>query len=231
MITREDMEDELTSQLQVAANSSLFTSARKTSLIQNAYEWATNMFVWPDLVKAKTGSTKANYEYYDYPSEFRSNTIMRLVIDSNSYDRKNYEDYLQYKEDNSTTTKKMFSSYGRFFFVNPTPSSNGSGNMDIWGAVQADSLDDSTDTTIFSYNNPEGNEAIVQRAFGVALKRINPQQSKDEVEAAIATLAKLNADQWKATQRDQRLDHPKFDVPNYFGNNRSAGIGKFAYQP
>lgn len=231
MITRANMESELTSQLQASSNSSLFTSTRITSLIKNAYEWATNTFIWLDLVKAKTGSTKNGYEYYDYPDEFRSGSVVRLVIDSVSYERKNFEDYLQYKEDNSNTTKKMFASYGRQFFVNPTPSSDGSSNMDIWGAIQADSLDNSTDTTIFSYNSPEGNEAVVQRAFGVAMKRINPSLSKSEMENAISILAKLNSDQWKATQRDQRLDHPKFDVPNYFGNDRSAGIGKFAYQP
>ena len=78
MDTRTEMETELVAQLQVASNSSLFPSTRITSLIQNAYKWATNLFIWTDLVKAKTTSTGTNQEYYDFPEEFRSNTVVRL---------------------------------------------------------------------------------------------------------------------------------------------------------
>jgi len=229
MDNREDMEAELVAQLQVASNSSLFPSTRITTLIQNAHKWATNLFIWLDLVKAKVTSTKNGYEYYDYPGDFRSGSILRLNIDDDpDYERKNFEDYLQYKSDNSGTTKKMFASYGRFFFVNPTPTADGSSNMDIWGAVQADELSASATETIFTDNKPGGNEAIVQRAFGVAMKRIDSAVSNKEIKEAIATLAKLNLDELKATQRDQRLNHPKFNVPNYYGDNRIQNTGNFS---
>jgi len=231
MDTRSDMETELVAQLQVASNSSLFPASRITTLIQNAYKWATNLFIWKDLVKAKTTSTQAGQEYYDYPSEFRSGTIVRLEIDGDPYQRYNFEDYLDYKENNASTTKKMFANYGRYFFVHPTPTSTGSSNMDVWGAIQADELDDATDETIFTNNKPEGNEAVVSRAFSVAMKRIDKEASKDANDESVAILGKLNLDEAKATQRDQRLDHPKFNVPNYFGSSRNSGIGQFDYQP
>lgn len=227
MDTRADMEAELLAQLQVASNSSMFPSARITQIIQNAYIWATNLFVWVDLVKAKCTSTIAGNEYYDYPEEFRSGTIMRLEIDGESYKRKSYEDYLDFKENNPNSTYKMFANYGRFYFIHPTPTANGSSNMDIWGAIQADPLTNSTDKTIFSGNKEQGNEAIVRKGLSVALKRIDASLSQTEETYAITTLAKLNADEAKATQRDQRIQHPKFIVPDYYRNRNTTSYANF----
>jgi len=53
MTTRADLEAELLTRLQVADNSTLFPSARLTSLIKNAYIWATQFVVWHDLVRAR----------------------------------------------------------------------------------------------------------------------------------------------------------------------------------
>ena len=231
MDTRAEMETELVAQLQVAANSSLFPASRITTLIQNSHKWATNLFIWNDLVKAKITSTQATFEYYDYPDNFRSGTIVRLEVSGDSYERKNYEDYLDYKENNSTTTKKMFANYGRFYFTNPVPTADGSNDMTVWGAVQADPLSAAGTETIFTNNKPEGNEAIVQRAFGVAMRRIDPKVSETATAGSIAILAKLNLDEAKATQRDQRLDHPMFEVPNLFGDTKLSPIGRFNYQP
>lgn len=230
MDTRNELETELVAQLQVASNSSLFPASRITTLIQNAYKKATNLFIWPDLVQAFTSSTKNGYEYYDFPDAIRSNTIVRLMIDDDPYGRKNFQDYQDYKEENSNTTKKMFAFYGRFFFVNPEPTADGSSNMDVWGAVQADALSASDSETIFTNSNPLGNEAVVQIAFSTAMKRIDKALAKEELKEALGILAKLNTDEWKATQSSLRLDHPAFNVPNYFGNSRNAGIGRFAYQ-
>jgi len=232
MDTRAEMETELVAQLQVADNSSLYPSTRITTLIQNAYKWATNLFIWTDLVKAKTANTAVSQRYYDYPEEFRSNTILRLDIDDDPYERKNYEDFLDYLENNSGTTKKMFANYGRLFFINPVATAVGSNNISAWGATQADDLSASDTETIFTNNNPEGNEAVVQRALGVALKRIDKGQSIQEITEAIAILQKLNADEIKATQRDKRIDHPSMNVPNMFGGySMNPNPGRFNYHP
>jgi len=231
MDTRSDMETELVSQLQVADNSSQFPAARITLLIQNAHTWATNLFVWTDLVKAKKTKTVAGQEYYDFPDELRSNSIVRLTIDGDSYERKNFEDFRAYKENNSTSTKKIFANYGRQFWVNPIPATTGSNNLIIWGAVQADALSAGSSETIFTNSNPEGNEAIVQRALGVALKRIDKKQSILETQEALATLQKLHEDEISSTQRDNRIDHPSMDVPNLHGRRTPPGVGKFSYQP
>jgi len=210
------METELLARLQVANNSSLFPASRLTQLIKDAYIWATTTWVWTDLVNGKYTSTIANNEYYDYPDDFRSNTIMRLEVDNISYERKAFEDYLAYKENNPSDTHKIFASYGRYYFIHPTPTTNGTNNITVWGSLKADNLTTSSSLTIFTDNKEEGNEALVKKALSVALGRIDKNLSRVEEQEAVAILNKLYADEKAATQRDQRLQHPKFALPDFY---------------
>lgn len=230
--TREDLEDELVSQLQVASNSSLFPATRITTLIKNAYIRATELFIWNDLVKAKCTKSWAGYEYYDYPEDFRSGTIVRLEMDGEPYARKNFEDYLAYKHNNPNSTFKMFANFGRQYFIWPVPTASGTDNITIWGAVQAEPLDDTTDETIFSGNKEDCNLSVVGLAFSVAMKRIDRTASKEEEAIAIATLSRQNQIEQSSTQRDQRISHPKFDVPNFFNRGtRATPLHGFNYDP
>jgi len=227
MRTRADMETELLARLQVANNSSMFPSTRLTTLIQNAYQWATTTWVWTDLVNGKFTSSVANNEYYDYPADFRSNTIMRLELDGVSYDRKAFEDYLAYKERNPSDQYKMFASYGRYYFIHPTPSASGTNNITVWGSLMADTLTLSTSTTIFTDNKVEGNEALVKKALAVALTRIDKNLAKVEEQEAISLLTKIYVDEKAATQRDQRIQHPKFGIPDYYAGRYKTVYGNF----
>lgn len=227
MRTRSDMETELLARLQVANNSSLYPAARLTTLIQNAYTWATTTWVWTDLVNGKYTSSIANNEYYDYPDSFRSNTIMRLELDNVSYKRKSFEDYLDYKENNIDSDYKMFASYGRYYFIHPTPKTNGTNNITVWGALMADDLTTSSSITIFSDNKEEGNEAIVKKALSVALTRVDKNLAITEEKEAISILSKLYLDEKAATQRDQRIQHPKFAIPDYYANRYKTTYGNF----
>jgi hypothetical protein len=228
MTTRADIETEVIARLQVAANSSMYPSARITTIVQNAYIWATQLVVWHDLVRARTTATVAGQEYYDYPDNFRSESIIRLTIDGEEYKRKNFEDYLAFKKDNPNSTKKMVASFGRQFFVNPTPTATGSANMIAWGAIQADPLSSTSTVSMFSYNKEEANEAVIKKSLSVALIRSDPNLAKSEETEAISILLKLSSDESKNTQRNKRLDHPQLNVPNFFaGYSGSTNYGNF----
>lgn len=227
MTTRAELEVEVIARLQVASNSTLYPSTRITTLIQNAYMWATQLFIWHDLVRAVCTHTTASNEYYDYPSNFRSESIVRMEVDSVEYYRKNYEDYLAFQRDNPNSTKKMFSSFGRQFFVHPIPTATGVDNLVVWGAIQADALTLSTSVPIFSYNKDEGNEAVIKKALAIALVRSDVQTAKSEESDAIAILTKLSNDETKNTQRNKRFNHPMLNVPNYFGNGGATDVGSF----
>ena len=231
MTTRSDLETELVARLQVASNSTLYPSARITTLIQNAYMWATQLVVWHDLVRAVCTHTVAGQEYYDYPSNFRSESIIRMEVDDEEYKRKNYEDYLAFQRDNPSSTKKIFSSFGRQFFISPIPTITGTNNITVWGAIQADALTLSTSVPIFSYNKEEANEAVIKKALSIALVRSDPIVAKSEENDAITIIMKLSSDEAKNTQRNKRLNHPMLIVPDYFSSGGSTTIGGFDYDP
>lgn len=233
MTTRSELETELVAQLQVASSSTLYPAARITTLIKNAYMWATQLVIWQDLVRAKTTGTWATHERYDYPDEFRSGTIFRLEVDDEEYKRKHFEDYLAFKRNNPSSTKKIFASFARQLFIYPTPTANGSANISAWGAIQADELSAASSEPIFSNSKEDGNEAVVRKAFSVAIRRQDKDLAKSEETEAIAILLKLSTDEQKATQRDQRLQHPMLSVPDYFagGSGGATPYGKFSYDP
>ena len=107
------METELKLQLQASNNSSLYPASRLTSLIQNSYKSATTLFKWLALARAKTTSTTAKGAgddvcYYDYPDEFRTNTIFRVQIDGDEYNRKSFESFLDYRNRYPTGNEKEY---------------------------------------------------------------------------------------------------------------------------
>lgn len=226
MDTREDLEQELLSQLEAADNSSIYPASRLTQLIKNAYKWATNLFIWNDLVRAKCASTVAGNYYYDYPDEFRSDTIIALEVDGEDYEQINFEDFKTFKKDNPNSNEKLFASFGRQYFIFPTPTTNGTNNIDVYGAIQADDLVNSSSQSIFSGNKDSGNESVVRKAFSVAIKRADSSLSEKEEKAATAELGRLNAIEVKGRQRQKRKQHPRFNVPNFFAQGTSR-VGNF----
>jgi hypothetical protein len=229
---REDLENELKSQLQSSTNSNQFPSTRLTTLIQNAYKRSTNLFIWRALTNAVKTGTRPKVAgddecYYDYPSEFRTGTVYKIKIDGVTYPRKSYESFLDYRENYPNSVEKMFAVDQRFIFVSPD-TVLGTNNMDIWGAKEADELSLSTSKTIFSDNLEEANFAIIGLALSVATKKSDPKFSADEEAKAIATLNKLNTDEWNQYQRDQQMDAPLLDVPDFFGKfDNSQLTGRF----
>lgn len=224
-----NMQDELTFQLMSATNSTLYTTDRKKTEIKEAYTWAASLFVWNETLKAKVTDSGVSQEYYDYPSEFRTGTVVMLEYNGEEYDRKNWEDYQDYKRNNPNSTKKIFSNFGRQYFIFPKPSAAVSQGITVWGAIQPTQLSADADKTIFSLSNPEGNGAIVKKALSVLIKAKDKARAKDEENEATAILTRLYKLQLDSQQRDQRIEHPKFDVPDYFSQGYSSSRqGRFS---
>lgn len=223
------MVEELTSRLMVADNSSVFTNDRKIKLIKDAYIWVTQQYIWKDLVRAKTTKTQVNHQYYDYPSEFISGSIVALEIDGKDYSEITYESFIQFKRDYPNSDDRYFANFGRYFFVTPTPTAEGTANISAWGAIQADSLDDNDSVTIFSYNKQSGNEAVVEKALSVATERDDRAFSKDCLSKALNTIIPIARTEAYPLQRAKQLNKPMFNVPDYLGNNGNTPIGRFNY--
>lgn len=200
MQTYSEMQAELVSRLMTATNSTSFPTSRIQSLIKQAHIWATSLHEWPELVRAKYTTTTTD-TYYDYPEEFRTDSIVRVEIDNQEYNKKNYEDFLDYKKKNSGRLQSYTAGL----------------TLDVYGCIQAPDFSESVTTTIFSNSDETGNEAIVKRALSIAIKRSDTNQSIIEENEALQMLETIWKKISQRQHREERLDHPFLNVPVFFG--------------
>lgn len=216
--------------LTVNSDSTLFTPTIIKSAINRAYIKAAGLFRWPETEDAKKTSTQSNIEYYDYPSNWRPDSIWKLVVDDEDYGKPlSFQDYLYEKENDIPSGRDyIWASQWRRYFIYPTPTTAGSYNISVFGQRIVDTLTNDADVTIWSYSMPECNEAIVKEA--VALLKSKGQndngsqfQSQQAEKILVIAWGKVRQDQSKYQQTQ-----PMFTVPDYFGKiNTENLIGKF----
>jgi hypothetical protein len=240
MQTRQEIEQELSARLMIANNSTMVSSTRITTLVQDANLWAGTLFFWPSLARSRYFSSKPsidsstpilplNYDYYDYPADFLTGSVSRLYFNGLKYEKKAFQDFLDYvdgtQEPNTAPdrTRRYFAEFGRQFFVWPGVASAGTNDGLVWGNIQPPALPNPTSTTIFSLWNDSGNEAILKKAISVEMERLDPtfanQQKAEAVQLLTVIWNKVTAE----NQKSQRLNHPRFAVPNFFNLNGFIG--------
>lgn len=239
MITRADMEAELIQRAMLANNSTMIPPARATQLIQDANQWAGSLHFWPPLYRSRIFSSKPNtqslaYDYYDYPSDALTGSISRLYIGGKKYDKKAFQDFLDYVDNvligsiPPDPTKRYFAEFARQFFVYPTVTAAGTNDGIVWCNIQPLQMSIPTSTSIFSLWNDSGNEAILKKALSVAMERLDSGFANVQKAEAIQLLELI----WKKItdeqQKSQRLNHPFFQVYDFFGYGSGVStIGNF----
>jgi len=229
------------SDLTVGDESSLITPTIIDLALNRAYRKIGAMFKWSETRDAQKTSTLNDHEYYNYPQNWRPDSIWKLTIDGVDYGNPLiFKDYQYEKENNdpSGLTRK-WSNYGKKYFIDPTPTINGDKNLAIFGYKFVDKLTLDGDITIFSYSMPEINEAIVLEAGEILKNKAEVTQSKRGGNVIGAELISTQAKgivitTWtKITQERSRLvkTTPQFDVPDYYSSTSSArkntNIGNF----
>jgi len=231
---RQAIQDDLT----VGSESTLYSVNVIDRAINRAYRKCAALFPWPETEDAKKTSTQANQEYYDYPSNWLSDSMFRLEVDGDIYGEEpdgspmDYNDYLTWRNDdyNANSTDRKWANQKRRFFFYPVPTSAGSYNIHCWGHMVPDALSTDGDVTIWSYSMPEGNEAIVLEAVAI-LKAKGEQEKAGEFRSLEAKQILIVS--WGKIQKEQgkyEKINPFFDVPDYFGDTRAElknKIGQF----
>ncbi len=232
---RQAIQDDLT----VGSESTLYSPNLIDRAINRAYRKVAGLFAWPELMDAKKTSTQANQEYYDYPQNWRSNSIWKLtILDSNGNDDRygeepdgsplSFDDYLNWKEDNPDSTDKKWANQWRRFFIWPVPTVQGNNNIHVWGIKVPTTLSADNDTTIFSYSTPENNEAIELEAMAILKSKGEDDKSAQfkSIEAKQIALTAWN--KIKMENNKFEKNQPFFSVPDYFGNSNSKDLrGRF----
>ena len=227
---RSAVQDDLT----VGDESTLYSPSLIDRAINRAYRKVGALFPWPELQDAKKTSTQANQEYYDYPQNWRSNSVWKVVIDDVRYGEDpdgsplSFDDYLNWKEDYPDSTEKKWSNQWRRFFVWPVPTTAGTNNIHVWGIKVVSTLSADADTTVFSYSTPEANEAIELEAVAILKSKSDNDKSaqfKSEEAKQILVVA------WAKIAKEMakyEKNQPFFYVTDMFGGGSSEDMrGRF----
>lgn len=211
-----ELQIEVRTGLSIAAGNEFWSDDYIKSIINRANRWACNYKRWPVTEKAKYTSSQANALYYDYPSEFKIDSIARLEIDGKEYKKIRYEDFMKYLEDSPNGTDRLFSDYRRFYFINPKVSVNGK-EITIWGQEKPAKLVNNTDITPFAEGEEAGEEAIIKKAISLGLQKAKRYvEAREEAAEAMRILEEIWARIKEGQQLYQSKDRPAFNIPRFF---------------
>jgi hypothetical protein len=223
----------------LANASTMLPATRLTQLVQDANMWAGTLHFWPPLYRARIFSTTPNtqsltYDYYDYPSDALTGSASRLYIDAKKYEKKAYQDLMDYADNVITgavppdTEKHYFAEYGRQFYVWPKSTVAGVNNGILWCNIQPLQISTPSSTTIFSLWNDSGNEAILKKALSVAMERLDSSFAMVQKQEAVQLLELIWKKIMDEAQKSQRLNHPFFSTFDLFGaQSGQSVIGNF----
>lgn len=231
-----DMRTAIQRDLNVNSSSTFYTPTIIDAAINRSKRKAEGLYRWPGLEDAKKTSSIANQEYYDYPDDWRPFSIWKLWVNSDDNDFQDplvFKDYLYEKENDFPSDRKTIwaNQWKRFFFVidGVVVASNGTNNIKIWGfKTNTNDLETDNDETIFTNSIPVCNEAILEEAKAI-LKSKAGEQSSDEFYSGKAKGILIT--EWGKLKQEfakGEKTQPFFDVPDYFGQPRTADkIGNF----
>lgn len=159
---------ELNNRIAAAKISGFWTDAMKEQWIYEAVVRVCNYRRWKILELAKSTTTKANQEYYDYPSDFKANSIYYMEVDGKEYTKKTWDDYQTYRAVESD--EKIFTSHDGFFFIGPIPTQTGL-TIDIWGIKKPVDLATWKTADDDSVLSEEFDESVIKLALATCLDK------------------------------------------------------------
>lgn len=181
---------------------SFITDAMLQDWLRDASNYCTTQYKWPlsevrDKSLAWTGAEEIPYT--DFTIDFKADAIRILQIGGYRLEKKNFEDYQTFREEEPSANDRIFSDFGRTLFINP--------NADLSGTIAAfgqytPQIDptDATATTVFSTFDEEGNEAIIEKMTSYLKRREHlPDEAELHDQRTDTTLSKL----WKKIQNEQ----------------------------
>ncbi len=233
--TLSEMDVALLSDLNASEDSSLYPENTRKMALNRAYRKAAALYRWPALEDSKKTTTGADQDYYDVPTTWRPDSVWRVEIDGVPYGNAPdfsptpFNDFINWKADsaNTTSTEKKWAVQWRRYFVTPTPTAAAL-VIKIWGQKNVTSLSADADTTIFSSNMPDCNEAVVLEAGAILKNKGEDKQAGQMMSTEAKVILTVAFNKIKQEQSKVDKEMPQFYVPDYFSNRRSSHpVGNF----
>lgn len=154
-----------------AATNGLYTDTILNNWIDDAHKWAAGRHKWPFTEGRVSTTYVSNTEEYTYPENWRSDSIRLLQVGGKMIQKIAFNDYQIYREQTQSGTDKVYTDFGRTYFINPD--AGVSGTITLYGQFMPSNIDTTDDaaTTVFSNADGEGNEAIVEEMLKYANER------------------------------------------------------------
>src|SRR3990167_5351395 len=199
-----EIKDEFLVRGQVSTTAAFYSDAILNSWIDQGHKWASGYKKWP-FGEGRVSTTYASLVTDEdgllageYPEGWKPDSIRMLRIGGKAFQKTQFYQFTKFFEDNPESDKKLFSDYGRRYYVN---ASAGSGTVVVWGQFTPSlDLTDTSATTVFSSAAEEANGAIVD--YMLYLSKIREKDLKTAVghlQVARATLDAL----WDSVKNEQ----------------------------
>jgi hypothetical protein len=172
-----DIKNEILVRLGASTTVAYYTDAIIHDWTTQSYRWVCGYKKWPQT-EARISTTFASlitnedgYLRGEYPEGWRADSIRLLTIGGKRVQKTNFYKFQEFLENNGSSDERIYTDQGRVYFVNPNIDL--SGTITAWGQYTPllDPDGNPTDTTVFSENGEEANEAIVLRALAIAHER------------------------------------------------------------
>jgi hypothetical protein len=192
-----------------------YTDTVLNGWINDAHRFAAAAHKWP-FTEGRVSTTFVTEETPLFEG-WRSDGIRYLTIGGHSYQKTRFNDYMKFREDSPDDDDRIFTDFGRTLYVNPN---GASGTMVAYGQYVPAKLDttDPTLTTVFSDNDEEGNEAIVEEMLSYAAQRERkPDIATFHHQRAIAIIndlyARIGGEQFGYLPKDSEM-FERIDIVN-----------------
>jgi len=222
-MTFKELQEELQNRLSISSSNTFWTNNMLKFWINQANKWACGAHKWPFTEGAKVTYSQAGARYYDYPIEFRSDSVSRLEVKQADgtikvYRKVRYPDFMNYINTEKNPVDTIFTDYRRWIFINPVINEDGR-EISVWGQLKPVELVNDGDESPFAEGDENGEEAIIKYALKLALQKGGLYQEAT-IQGNEATL--ILAECWSRVQKEQASyqskDTPFFEVPNFFND-------------
>ena len=188
--------------LTATSSDAFYTTAVIKRAINRAHKWVAGLRNWPQTEETYYRDSEANQNYYNYPTNFKSDSIKELLYNGEKYDKTVWSEYRAYLRDNPTGSDKIWSDLKRQYHINENVALSAITNgIEITGHIIPDDMVNNSDTTLF-VGDSNVETAILKYALSILYKKGRGQMYDRGV--ALEDDAKaLVADAWSQIMKAQ----------------------------
>lgn len=167
----DELQQTLLDDLSATTSDAFYTTAYIKRVINRAHKWVAGMRNWPQTEETYKRDSEVGQNYYNYPTNFKTDSIVELSYNGVIYDKTVWRDYRRYLVDNPTGQDKIWSDLKRQYHINENVALSAiTDGIEITGHLIPDSMVNGTDTTLFTGDSNIEN-AIIKYAQSLIYKK------------------------------------------------------------